>query len=254
VKFTKLLLLFIALLILSACDQSEDSRPFSRNLNIAVASNFAPAMNALTRAYPNAANDKIRVIAGSTGKLYAQIKNGAPFDLFFAADSRRPELLQAEGLVLDVSPYTYAIGKLVLWSPAQSRQFALEELLTSEFRYLAIANPRLAPYGEAAQQVLQVLGFWNALQDRLVIGESIGQAYQFVDSGNADLGLLALSQFSANKSDYDGYFELVPDTAYTPIKQQVVLLNDNSGAHDFLRFVKSGAAKNIVRKYGYGVP
>ena len=224
------------------------------NLNIAVASNFVPAMKAIAEAYPNASDDELRVIAGSTGKLYAQIKNGAPFDLFFAADSHRPELLQAEGLVFGGNPYTYAIGKLVLWSPVQSTPFALEDLLTSGFRYLAIANPRLAPYGEAAHQALQVLGFWDAFQDRLVIGESIGQAFQFVDSGNADLGLLALSQFSGNNSDYDGDFALVPDTAYTPIEQQVVLLSDNPGVHAFLQFVKSNAAKNIVREYGYEVP
>ena len=230
------------------------SAAVAENLNIAVASNFVPAIKALTEAYPNTSDDKLRVIPGSTGKLYAQIKNGAPFDLFFSADSNRPELLQAEGLVIGGNPYTYAIGKLVLWNPAQSKQLELEDLLASDFRYLAIANPRLAPYGEAAHQALQALGFWDALRDRLVIGESIGQAFQFVDSGNADLGLLALSQFSGNKSDYDGDFELVPDTAYTPIKQQVVLLSDNPGAHAFLQFVKSGAAKNIVREYGYEAP
>lgn len=226
----------------------------AETVNIAVASNFASAARAIIKAYPNSTEDQLNVIPGSTGKLYAQIKNGAPFDLFFAADSKRPELLHSEGFVIGGEPHTYALGKLVLWSPAHRGLISVTALLDGDFRYIAIANPRLAPYGDAARQTLSALGYWDSLQGRLVIGESIGQAFQYVDSGNAELGLLALSQFSGSHREYSGAIGRVPDDIYTPIQQQVVMLSDKSGARAFLEFVSSGIATDILRTYGYGVP
>lgn len=226
----------------------------SETINIAVASNFTPATRALIRAYPNTTDDRLNVISGSTGKLYAQIKNGAPFDLFFAADKKRPALLHAEGYVVDGKPHTYALGRLVLWSPEHRGHVSIEELLASDFRYLALANPRLAPYGDAARQALTTLGYWDDLQGRIVIGESIGQAFQYVDSGNAELGLLALSQFSGANKDYKGNIGRVPDDVYSPIEQQVVSLTASLGARAFLQFVASEVATDILRSHGYGVP
>jgi molybdate transport system substrate-binding protein len=230
------------------------SNALAETVNIAVASNFASAAKALIQAYPNIADDKLNVIPGSTGKLYAQIKNGAPFDLFFAADRKRPTLLQSEGFVTDGESHTYALGKLVLWSPTHRGYLSVDKLLAGDFRHLAMANPRLAPYGDAARQALAALGYWDDLQGRLVIGESIGQAFQYVESGNAEMGLLALSQFSGINRDYSGGMGRIPDDVYTPIEQQVVLLTDNSGAREFLQFVVSDVATDIIRLYGYGVP
>ena len=226
----------------------------AETVNIAVASNFASAARAIIKAYPNGADDRLNVIPGSTGKLYAQIKNGAPFDLFFAADSKRPELLHAEGFVIGDEPHTYALGKLVLWSPAHRGHISVAALLDGDFRFVAMANPRLAPYGDAARQALTALGHWDDLQGRLVIGESIGQSFQYVESGNAELGLLALSQFSGSHREYSGAIGRVPDNIYTPIAQQVVMLTDSSGARAFLEFVSTDMATDILRTYGYGVP
>lgn len=243
---------FLAKILLVLCAVS--SSALAETVNIAVASNFASATRALIQAYPNVAEDRLNVIPGSTGKLYAQIKNGAPFDLFFAADSKRPELLLSEGFVNDGKSHIYALGKLVLWSPSHNGHVSIETLLAGDFQHLAMANPRLAPYGDAARQALTALGYWDKLQDRLVIGESIGQAFQYVDSGNAELGLLALSQFSGSNREYRGSIVRIPDNIYAPITQQVVVLTDNSGARGFLQFVASDSASDILRTYGYAVP
>jgi molybdate transport system substrate-binding protein len=195
------------------------------------------------------------LIFGSTGKHYAQIKNGAPFDAFFAADVRRPELLEKEGVALPGSRFTYAIGKLVLWSPKTGYVDPDASILErGEFHHLAIANPKLAPYGKAAQEILQALGLWDRHSGRLVRGENIGQTFQFVDSGNAEFGFVAYSQVKHPNQPIKGSFWEVPQSLYTPIKQQAVLLKDKEAARVFLSFVRSDEALKIIHDYGYDTP
>lgn len=222
-------------------------RAGAEELKVAVASNFLPAMHQLARRYQADSGNIINVISGSSGKHYAQIRHGAPFDLFFSADQERPELLEQHGLAVAGSRFTYGLGRLVLWSPTLSRVDALT-LSHSRFNRLAIANPRLAPYGRAAQQVLTALGEWQNLEQRLVRGENIGQTLQFVATGNAELGLIAASQLMALPG---GASWMVPPDLYTPIKQQAVLLIDSAAARDFLTFVRGAEGASIIRRYGY---
>jgi molybdate transport system substrate-binding protein len=220
---------------------------------IAVASNFTQAIKALAKQFQTQHDDKLILSFGGTGKFYAQILNGAPFDAFFAADIRRPKLLEQQGFALPDSRFTYAQGKIVLFSPKADYVDAAGAILTKRtYHYLAIANPKLAPYGEAAKQVLEKLGLWETLHSQLVRGENIGQAYQFVMSGNAELGFVALSQISAfaNKGSH---WE-VPDNLYEPIQQQAVLLSHNPVAKAFIEFVQSDEAKVIIQNFGYEVP
>lgn len=222
---------------------------------IAVAANFAPALHELTRVYNNQHGTHIGIVIGSTGKLYAQIHHGAPFDALFAADERRPALLGKEGRIHPGSRFTYAIGRLALWSPQADRIDATGQVLSKgQFRHLAIANPRLAPYGMAAQQVLQGLGLWQTLRPRVVRGENIGQALQYVRSGNAELGFVALSQIQRPGQAVAGSHWLVPQALYAPIVQQAVLLTDNPTAADFLHFVQGNEGRAIIGSFGYQLP
>jgi molybdate transport system substrate-binding protein len=224
-------------------------------LRVAVASNFAATLQDLAQAFEKQTGHRVLVAPGSTGKHYAQIRHGAPFDLFFAADSRRPKLLETAGLAVAGSRFTYARGRVVLWSPRPGYVDTAGEVLTSDtYRHLAIANPKLAPYGVAAREVLERRGLWAALQSRLVRGENIAQTYQFVKSGNAELGFVARSQIQRPGKGPAGSWWLVPETAYTPIDQQVIQLSEKAVAGDFLRYVQSDAARAIIRGYGYATP
>ena len=190
---------------------------------------------------------------GSTGKLYAQIKNGAPFDVFFAADVKRPRLLEEDGLGLPGSRFTYAIGKLVLWSLkaayVDDRGEVIEE---GDFRHLALANPRLAPYGMAARQVLQRLDLWDRLAPRMVRGESAGQTYQFVASGSAELGFVARSQVTRPETPLPGSFWTVPEALHDPIDQQAVQLADRPAVKSFMELVRSAEGR-VGGRIGQGV-
>lgn len=222
---------------------------------VAAASNFIGAIGKIAHRFEAESGHKVTLTFGSTGKHYAQIRNGAPFDLFFAADAKRPTLLEDEGLALPGSRFTYAIGRLILWSPKQDFIEAQGKVLEQgKFRYLAIANPKLAPYGVAAREVLQSRGIWNALRGRMVRGENIGQTFQFVKSGNAQLGFIAYSQVKLPGRPVEGSFWEVPQSLYTPIEQQAVLLNDGEAARALLSFVKSDASLQIIRGFGYGIP
>jgi molybdate transport system substrate-binding protein len=221
-------------------------------LRIAVASNFTGAMSELAARFEENTGHEVKLSTGSTGKHYAQIINGAPFDLFFAADVHRPELLEAENHAVTGTRFTYAVGKLVLWSPDPGFVDAQGAVLRKgEYRFLAIANPRLAPYGRAAREVLDRLGLWEALGTRIVRGENIAQAYQFVSSGNAELGFIASSQVSDSEhgSSWD-----VPREMYTSIRQQAVLLKDTGAGRAFIGFVRSEEALRIIGNYGYFRP
>ncbi|MEN8215536.1 MAG: molybdate ABC transporter substrate-binding protein [Pseudomonadota bacterium] len=220
-------------------------------VHIAVASNFTNAIKAIAERYQS--DDKIVLVFGSTGKFYAQIMNGAPFDAFFAADIRRPALLEQQGVALPGSRFTYAQGKIVLFSPKAGYASAAV-LKKRAYRYLAIANPKLAPYGGAAKQVLEKLGLWDRVRFQLVRGENIGQAYQFVISGNAELGFVALSQIKQPDIAISGSYWEVPADLYQPIKQQAVLLSHKESAHAFMEFVQSEEAKAIIQGFGYEVP
>ena len=222
---------------------------------VAVASNFADALAAIAGRFETTTGQRVTLSSGSTGKHYAQIRNGAPFDAFFAADAQRPRLLEEEGLALPGSRFTYALGRLVLWSPEPGYVDPEAAVLArGSFRHLAIANPRLAPYGKAAQEVLQALGLWEQLGPRLVRGENISQAYQFVASGNAALGFVACSQVQRPGQPLRGSMWEVPQALYTPIRQQAVLLKDDAVARSFMAFVRSEPALNIIRDYGYDLP
>ena len=223
-------------------------------IKVAVASNFKSTMSLLVEQYEAISGHDVVLISGSTGKHYAQIKNGAPYDVFFAADEQSPKLLEQQGLATPGSRFTYALGKLVLWSklPCHIDQYG-KVLEQGDFTYLAIANPKLAPYGKAAKQVLEVRDLWQSISNRLVRGENIAQAYQFVESGNAQLGFVAYSQVLQNHKLAEPSYWIVPQALYDPIKQQAVLLNDELAAADFLQFIKSRQARKIIKNSGYDV-
>lgn len=218
---------------------------------IAVASNFRAAAEALAQARVAAGAAPVALVFGATGKHFAQIVNGAPFDALLAADAARPIELERRGLVQPDSRFTYARGRLVLWSADRKMVDADGNVLRDPaFSRLAIANPRLAPYGLAAIEVLHALGIESRVQDRLVIGENISQAYQFVHSGNADIGLVALAQVAGHS---EGSRWPVPDRMHQPILQQAVLLTDSPGARAFLAFMQDAAGRRIIKQHGYGV-
>ncbi len=224
-------------------------------IRVAVASNFANTLKAIISNFAAASGHKVKLSIGSTGKHYAQIHHGAPFDVFFAADSKRPALLEAEGIALPGSRFTYAVGKLVLWSPRADYVDTQGKILkTGKFQHLAMANPRLAPYGKAAQEVLQSHGLWETLKGRTVRGESIGQAFQFIKSGNAELGFVAWSQIKYPGQPAPGSWWDIPATLYTPIEQQAVLLSDAKAAQAFVRFVKNAETRELIRSFGYKIP
>ena len=174
---------------------------------------------------------------------------------FLAADEERPALLEEKGAALPGTRFTYAVGRLMLWSPRNDLVDPEAEVLKKDgFRHLAVANPRLAPYGLAAQNVLESLGLWQILQPRLVRGENIGQTFQFVFSGNAELGFVALSQYLGLDPARRGSVWLVPESMHAPIRQQAVLLVDDPIARAFLEFLQSPAAREVIRDHGYGLP
>ena len=230
-------------------------KSLAEQIRVAVASNFADAMTAIVERFEARTGQRVTISSASTGKHYAQIMNGAPFDAFFAADAHRPQLLENEGLALPKTRFTYAVGRLVLWSPASGYVDAQGSVLQrGEFHHLAIANPKLAPYGKAAQQVLQARGLWERLSGRLVRGENIAQTFQFVKSGNAELGFVAYSQVKRPDRPIEGSVWHVPQALYAPIEQQAVLLKDRDAARRFVAFVRGGEALKIIHDYGYDTP
>jgi len=228
-------------------------------IKVAVASNFYPAMKEIALQYElkqsqSSENHKIILISGSSGKHYAQIMNGAPFDIFFSADKVRPILLEKKGISESGSRFTYALGRLILWSSLDGFVEKDEQLYNNELRFLAIANPKIAPYGVAAREALISINLWEDLQSKLVRGENIAQTFQFVNSGNAKLGFISYSQLMNPNYPVVGSFWEVPQSMYKPIEQQAVLLKKSSLAKDFLSFIESDESLNIISKYGYDLP
>jgi len=228
---------------------------FADQIRVAVASNFAGVMKVLAEAFKTDTGHRIVLIVGSTGKLYAQIENGAPYDLFFSADAKRPELLEKKGRSVRGSRFTYAVGQVVLWSPDSELIGPDGAVLgRGQYRFLAVANPKLAPYGRAAQEFLQSRGLWQKLQPKIVRGENIGQAYQFVRSGNAQLGFVAYAQVKHPQGEVTGSHWLVPQRLYTPILQQAVMLKESSIARAFMRYIKSKKVTEMLHQNGYLTP
>jgi molybdate transport system substrate-binding protein len=221
--------------------------------HVAVAANFAAPMKALTIRFEQATGHTLTLSSGSTGKFYAQIKNGAPFDVLLAADAATPARLLHEGDA--VATRNYAIGKLALWSANAGLIDGTDAVLKqNRFGKLAVANPKLAPYGAAAREALTKLGRLDAVASKFVMGENIGQTYQFVASGNVDLGFVALSQIMQDGQLTQGSMWLVPARLYSPIRQDAALLKhgaDNAAARALLDFLGTPGAQAIIRGYGY---
>lgn len=226
-------------------------------LDLAVASNFRATAEELSRQFQRETGSRVRISSGATGKLYAQIRSGAPFDILLAGDSARPRKLEAQGMIRPGSRFTYAIGHLALWSPDPRRIDQQGEVLRrANIHRLAIANPNTAPYGAAARTALMRLGLWQRYRGRLVRGENVGQAFQFTVSGGVDAGFVAVSQIRLLTEHRRGSWWLVPQRLYSPLEQQAVLLrqSDSADASRFVRFLRSPAARQIIEKAGYGLP
>jgi molybdate transport system substrate-binding protein len=244
-KRARLWLLAFALVSTGACAEADEVR-------LAVATNFKATMDALVAAFAATSAHTVLVSTGSTGGQYAQIRNGAPFDAFFAADALRPQLLERDRLAVPGSRFVYAVGRLALWSAKPGYVDAAGQVLdTGDFRHLAIASPELAPYGAAARDVLRARGLWERVQPRLVFGQDIGQTYSFVATGNAELGFVALAQLKRPGAATTGSYWLVPDTLHAPIEQQAVLLRDSAAARELFAFIKSDEARAIIEAFGY---
>ena len=231
----------------------------AEEVRVAVAANFLTTLNEIITNFQIDTGHTVVVSSGSSGKLYAQIKNGAPFELFFSADVKHPQLLEEEGLAVKGSRFVYAVGRLTLWSPDSTMVSRDGQAILSKgrFEHLAIANPKTAPYGLAAEQTLKKLDLWDSLKDRMVQGENIGQTFQFVFSKNAQLGFVALSQVLDPKIKGSGSRWDVPASFHDPLEQEVVLLmtgQNHSGAKVFLEHVKGDKSRAIIERFGYGLP
>lgn len=224
----------------------------AEQISVAVASNFQPAMKEIAAQFETATGHDVVLSPGSSGKLYAQIVNGAPFHVFFSADRQKPLALVQQGLGVPESLFTYAVGKLVLWTP-ESGVDVQSVLRTGEYKTLALANPRLAPYGMAAMDVLEALELAGPNgQQRWVTGENIAQTWHFVSTGNANLGFVAVSQLLDNNVDA-GSAWVVPQGLYEPILQDAIVITHTRAVAEFMDFVKGEKGREIITSFGYKV-
>lgn len=245
---TRMIILVLSMLLLSPCAQAEE-------VHVAVAANFTAPMKAIAAEFEKATGHKVHLSFGASGRFYAQIKNGAPFQVLLSADEEIPAKLEQENLAVPGSRFTYAVGTLVLWS---ARPDFVDDkgavLSKGAFAHLAVANPKLAPYGAAAMETLDKLGLRPAVQTKLVSGENIAQTYQFVTSGNAELGFVALSQVMKEGRIASGSAWIVPVGVHRPIRQDAVILNrgrENAAAIALSRFLREPRAVAIIQSYGY---
>jgi len=241
-------LLFIFFLVVGVVSHAEQ-------ITVACASNFSGAMKEIVAVFEQQSGHQVNLVFGSSGRIYAQIKNGAPFDIFFSADQQKPMALATEGLIVSHSRFTYALGALVLWSsnPAVNVEQA-EVVRQHNYTKLAIANPKLAPYGRAAVEALDSLGLSDASRNKWIQGENIAQTFQFVSTGNAEIGFVALSQVTVDGEIKNGSGWIVPSSLYSPIKQDVVLLRkaeQSEAARALLDFVQGQQGQRIVEAFGY---
>ncbi len=224
-------------------------------VSVAVAANFTAPMQKIAALFEQSSGHKAMLSFGSTGKLYAQIRNGAPFQVLLAADDKTPAKLEAEGLSVVGMRFTYAVGKLALWSSQDGLVDAQGAVLRSgQFKRLALADPKLAPYGAAAVETLTKMGLLAELTPKMVYGENIAQTYQFVFTGNAELGFVALSQIFSDGKLGKGSAWIVPADMHTPIRQDAVLLKtgeNQDAARELMAFLRSDAALAVIRSFGY---
>lgn len=227
----------------------------AEEIQVAVAANFTAPMKLIAADFEKDTGHKAVLTFGATGKFYAQISNGAPFEVFLAADDETPARLEKEGAAVNGSRFTYATGKLVLWSAQSGLVDAQGEVLKKgDFKRIAIAAPKLAPYGAAAVETMNKLGLQAALEPKLVQGESIGQAFSFVSTGNAELGFIALSQVYEGGKIKSGSAWIVPESLHSPIRQDAVLLaraKDSKAAAQLMAYLKTDKAKAVIRSFGY---
>lgn len=250
---------FLCLILISLSGQA-----IATDIRVAVASNFLLPLKSIADVYQQETGDRIIISAGSTGKLYAQIVNGAPYDVFLAANSREPVRLEKNDYAVNGSRFTYAEGRLVLWDAAGHHQQALlaDVLKANDYSRVAIANPSTAPYGAAALSVLKRHNLENRSGLKILRGENVSQAYQYVASGAAELGFVALSQLKAHnsgssKSGSHGTYWLVSENMHVPILQQAVLLKsarNKQQVQAFLDYLKDHEGQAIIESFGYGLP
>ena len=243
----RLIFLLIVFFISSAASADD--------VHVAVAANFTAPMQKILLQFEKDTGHKAIVTFGATGKFYAQIKNGAPFEVFLAADDKTPARLEKEAFTVAGSRFTYAIGKLVLWSAKSAFVDDQGEVLKKgDFQYLSVANPKLAPYGAAVVETLKALGLLDALQPKFVQAENISQAFQFVSSGNAPLGFVAMSQVYENGKLKSGSAWIIPSKLYSPIRQDGVILDKGRGkpaAEALVKYLQSEKIKTLIKSYGY---
>lgn len=250
-----------ALILAGLLCLSQASHARAEELNVAVAANFLGTLQRLAPLFEKATGHKLVPSPGSSGQIYAQIQRGAPYDVFLSADSERPAKLEAQGLAVKGSRFTYAIGRLVLWSPKAGVVDAKGDVLKKkDLGFVALANPKTAPYGSAAEQALMALALLSPLKaaNKLVYGESIGQAQQFVTSGHAELGFVAYSQIVDASGKLTGSHWLVPESLYKRLDQDAVVLTGSTKqplAQQFLKWLRTDPnALELLRASGYGVP
>lgn len=226
-------------------------------VQVAVAANFTAPIQAIAKDFEKDTGHKLVASFGATGQFYAQINNGAPFEVFLAADDSTPAKLEQEKQTVEGSRFTYAIGTLALWSAKPGYVDAQGEVLkTNDYKHLSIANPKTAPYGLAATQVLAKLNLTEATKGKLVEGQNITQAFQFVSTGNAELGFVALSQIYKDGKVENGSAWIVPSSLHDPIRQDAVILNkgkDNPAAKAFIDYLKGPKATAVIKSYGYQI-
>lgn len=225
------------------------------DVSVAVAANFTAPMQKIAVEFERDTGHKASLAFGATGKFYAQIANGAPFEVFLSADDETPARLENEALAVQGSRFTYAIGKLVLWSATENYVDSQGEVLAKgNFKHIALANPKTAPYGAAAMETLKHLGLADKIQAKVVQGENIAQTHQFVSTGNAELGFVALSQVFKDGKLTSGSAWMVPPKYYSPIRQDAVILDkgrSNQAAVALMGYLKGDNAKTIIRSFGY---
>ena len=228
---------------------------YAAEVSVAVAANFAAPMQKIAQAFEQDTGHKAVLSFGSTGMLYAQIRNGAPYQILLSADAEAPNKLEKEGLGVPGSRFTYATGSLVLWSKQPGFVDDKGDVLrTAKFQRIAMANPKLAPYGAAAMETISKLGLQQQLQARIVQGDNIAQTYQFVATENAQLGFVALSQVFVDGKMAQGSSWIVPASAHAPIRQDAILLakgQDSAAAAALMQYVRGERAKSLIRSYGY---
>ena len=243
------------LLLAAAVAFSIAAPSFADEVQVAVAANFTAPMKVIAAQFEKETGHKVLASYGATGKFYSQIQNGAPFDILLAADDETPVKLDKEKATVAGSRFTYAIGKLVLWSAQPGVVDAKGDVLkTGKFDHIAVANAKLAPYGLAAQETLQKLNLFTTLEPKFVTGENIGQTYQFVASAAAPLGFVAMSQVYEDNKLKSGSAWVVPSSLYSPIRQDAVILakgGNKPAVTAFITYLKGDQAKAVIRSYGY---